>query len=37
MDWSNLDGQTSLFDFIPNVEKPSITRGAGIIYTMKIV
>jgi len=27
MDWSNLDGQTSLFDFIPNVENPSITRG----------
>lgn len=36
MDWSNLDGQTSLFDFISNVETPKITRGGGK-YSMKIV
>jgi hypothetical protein len=29
MDWK-LDGQTSLFDFIPNVENPSITRGGQV-------
>ena len=32
MNWSNLDGQTSLFDFIFNVETPKITRGGWQIF-----